>query len=222
MGPTISYSVCDLLARARANKPGEADRLFAQARNYLEVLARTHVERRLQAKVDASDLVQQTLLDAHRDFSRFRGQSEGEWLAWLKQILHHNAANFVRRFRTGKRQIGRETPIAAGDDSIRRGAVPEPAGADESPSQAVVRKERELLLADALAQLAPDHYEVILLRNLQRMPFLEIAERMGRSRPAVQMLWMRAVGKLQEILKGSQSIVLDPEPTDPKPTGPAT
>jgi len=204
MEPTNSKSIADLLCRARENVPGETDRLFTQARNYLQVIARTQVERQLQAKIDASDVVQQTLLDAHRDFPRFRGGTEGEWLGWLKQILNNNVANFIRHYRTGKRQVNREMPIAGvGDSTV---GAPEPAGRDESPSQAMVRKERELLLADALAQLAPDHYEVISLRNLQRLPFNEIAEKMNRSRPAVQMLWMRAVGKLQEILKGMQSI----------------
>jgi RNA polymerase sigma-70 factor (ECF subfamily) len=72
----------------------------------------------------------------------------------------------------------------------------------ESPSQALLRKERELQLADALAHLAPDHCEVIVLRNLQRLPFDEVAKRMSRSRPAAQMLWMRAIHKLQEVMAG--------------------
>ena len=78
----------------------------------------------------------------------------------------------------------------------------DPAAPGDSPSEMLMRKEQELLVADALARLSPDHREVILLRNLQRLPFQEVAERMGRSRPAVQMLWMRAIGKLQEELAG--------------------
>ncbi len=80
------------------------------------------------------------------------------------------------------------------------GALADPEG--ETPSQAFLRKERELELADALARLSPDHREVILLRNLQRLPFDEVARRMDRSRPAAQMLWMRAMSKLQEALAG--------------------
>src|SRR5207253_6129409 len=85
-------SVTDLLQRARGNDPREVDRLFGACRNYLNVLARAQVESWLRAKVDASDLVQQTLLEAYRDFQRFRGTTEAEWLAWLRQILTHNAA----------------------------------------------------------------------------------------------------------------------------------
>jgi len=63
-----------------------------------------------------------------------------------------------------------------------------------------LRKEREFQVAEALAQLTPDHREVILLRNLERLSFDEVAQRMDRSRPAAQMLWMRAIQKLHEIL----------------------
>ena len=193
-------SITDLLQRAR-REPGELDRLFAQCRNYLNVLARAQVEKRLQAKVDASDLVQQTLLEAYRDFGNFRGGTEAEWLAWLRRILAHNAANFVRHWHTtGKRQARREFSIEPGDSS----AAPrfDPADSGESPSQQLLRKEREHLVADAVAQLPHDYQEVINLRNLQRLPFQDVALRMGRSRPAVQMLWLRALNQLQQILGG--------------------
>lgn len=200
MNSEPSLSLSDVLLRAQAGDPSELNRLFAACRNYLCVLAQSHVEGRLRAKADASDLVQQTLLEAYRDFAQFRGGTEKEWLAWLKQILAHNAAQFVRHYRTtGKRQVGLEVGLDAGSDGA---TVPghQPADPGESPSQQFLRKERELLLADALVQLPPDYQEVIGLRNLQRLPFEEVAERMGRSRPAVQMLWMRALQKLQDTL----------------------
>jgi RNA polymerase sigma-70 factor (ECF subfamily) len=197
-------SISDLLQRARRDEPGELDRLFAECRTYLTLMARAQIEKRLQAKVDASDLVQQTLLEAYRDFRSFRGGSEAEWLAWLRRILAHNAANFVRHWQaTGKRQARRERPIEPADSSL----APRHDLADqgESPSQQLLRKERELLVADAVAQLPPDYQEVINLRNLQRLPFQEVAERMGRSRPAVQMLWLRALDQLQQLLAGMTS-----------------
>ncbi|MCC6416802.1 MAG: sigma-70 family RNA polymerase sigma factor [Gemmataceae bacterium] len=199
MDSADSPNVPDLLERARRHQPGELDRLFGLCRNYLGILARAQVETWLQAKVDASDLIQQTMLEAYRDFHNFRGSTEAEWLAWLKRILAHNAANFVRQYRgTAKRQARREVGLIGPDDSAPGAA--DPADHGESPSECLLRKERELLVADALARLAPDHREVIILRNLQRLPFQDVAERMKRSRPAVQMLWMRALQKLQEAL----------------------
>jgi RNA polymerase sigma-70 factor (ECF subfamily) len=194
--------VSGLLAQARAGDAAARDRLFAHCRDYLGFAARARVEPWLRAKVDASDLVQQTLLEAHRGFGRFQGATEAEWLAWLRRILDNNAADFVRRYRgTGKRQVGREVPLAGAGSSAA--GCPEPAAGDESPSAQAVRAEGELALTEALSKLSPDHREVIVLRNLQRLPFDEVGRRMDRSRPAVQMLWMRAIQKLQEVMGGN-------------------
>ena len=194
-------TVEELLAAARQGDAAQRDRLFQACRSYLQLVARAQVPARLQAKADASDLVQLTLLEAHRDFDHFSGRSEAEWLAWLRKILAHNAADLVRRYTgTDKRQAGREMPLAQpGDDSQFRGA-PEPAGREPTPSQQIVCRDRQLQLAAALESLADDHREVIVLRNFERLPFDEIAAKMHRSRPAVQMLWGRALKKLQQAL----------------------
>jgi RNA polymerase sigma-70 factor (ECF subfamily) len=186
--------VHELLARARAGDRQALDHLFAVCRNYVAILAQSRLEGWLRAKVDPSDLVQQTLLEAYRGFPRFQGGTSGEWLAWLRRILDHNAADYVRHYHgTDKRRVGREVPLAGSSD----GGLDPPADG-ETPSQELLRKERELQVADALAKLSDDHRTVLLLRNLQRLPFDEVARRMGRSRPATQMLWMRAIRKLQE------------------------
>lgn len=193
-----------LINEARAGDRQARDDLFECCRNYVAVVARTQVESWMRAKVDASDLVQQTLLDAHRGFDQFQGNSEGEWLAWLKQILGHNVQDFVRRFRTGKRDAHREVSAAGPHESSRAGIIDLLSESLLSPSQALMQYERELELAEALARLSPDHQEVIHLRNLQRLPFDEVALRMGRTRPAVQMLWMRALKKLEEQMRESE------------------
>jgi RNA polymerase sigma-70 factor (ECF subfamily) len=194
------HSAARLLARARQGDGAALDRLFQQCRGYLVTLAGAHVQERLRAKVDASDLVQQTLLEAYRDFPRFQGSTEGEWLAWLRRMLAHNAADFVRRFRgTDKRQAGREVALPGSLASSAGGAAVLPAGG-ETPSQALVQRERQLQVTEALARLPEEYRQVVLLRNVQRLPFDEIARQMGRSRPAVQMLWTRAIRKLQTVI----------------------
>ena len=195
-------SVSDLLARARSGDESARDRLFARCRPYLGVVARAEVEHWMQAKVDASDLVQTTLLEAYRAFGKFEGASEGEWLAWLRRILNHNATDFVRQYcGTAKRQMRRERPLQPVGPDGSRVMGWEPSAHGETPSQIAIRRECELEVAEALERLPPDYREVIMLRNLQRLPFDEVAERMGRSRPATQMLWMRALRKLQELMK---------------------
>jgi RNA polymerase sigma-70 factor (ECF subfamily) len=175
--------VAALLERARSGDQDARNELFEHCRAYVTLVARAQVGSWLQAKVDHSDLVQQTLLEAHRGLDKFRGTTDGEWLAWLKRIVQHNAADFVRRYgKAGKRRAAREVSldVPAGDDSQGPGRDPRDS-----------------------AQQTPDYQEVIILRNLERLPFDEIADRLGRSRPAVQMLWMRAIRKLQEIVEAS-------------------
>ena len=199
MAADNNQSVSNLLALARGGSEQAANELFARCRNYLAVVARAQVESWLRAKADASDIVQETLVEAHRDLRQFRGATEMEWLAWLRQILSRNAADFVRRYRgTDKRQQRLEVPLAPPPDHSSLAAGLEPRDTGETPTQEIMRLEREIQIADAIARLEPDHQEIIVLRNLERLPFEEVAQRMGRSRPAVQMLWMRAVKKLQE------------------------
>ncbi len=202
MNSANDSSIVEMLGRARAGDRQQLDRLFHACRSYLNVIARSQMESWMQAKVDASDIVQETLLEAHRDFARFQGTSAGEWLAWLRGILANNAADVIRKYRgTEKRQTRREVALQppAGDSS---GFAFDPADSIDTPSVQLMRQERELRVADAILNLSPDHQQVIILRNMQRLSFEDVAERMGRTRPAVQMLWMRAIRKLQEALGG--------------------
>ncbi len=199
MAFSSSVDIGDLLQRARSGDAAARDRLFVVCRNYVSIAARVEMASWLKAKVDASDLVQQTMLEAHRGLANFRGTTEGEWLGWLKRILSHNATDFVRRYHgVEKRCATREVPLGNSEDSQHPG--PQLSDGGPTPSQIVMQKELQLQVADAVARLPEDYQEVVILRNLQQLPFDEVAERMGRSRPAVQMLWMRAIRRLQEIL----------------------
>jgi RNA polymerase sigma-70 factor (ECF subfamily) len=195
---TATPSIAELLPLARQGDRAALEALFLASLPYLHLLARSRIEHGLQAKFDGSDLVQQTLLEAFRGFPGFQGGTEAEWLAWLRKILAHNATDWVRDYRTGKRRAQDEVPLAGPGDSFPGACSLVASGS--SPSRVLLRKEQELRLADALDRLPEDYRDVILLRNLERLPFSEIATRMGRSRPAVQMLWMRALVALQELL----------------------
>jgi RNA polymerase sigma-70 factor, ECF subfamily len=201
MADAKSTNVSKLIEQARHGDAGCRDRLFEMCRSYLGFVARSQVESSLRAKVDASDLVQETMLEAFRDFDRFQGRTEQEWLAWLKRILSHNAADFIRHYRgTAKRQARREVHLRTSGESTAAWGAAEPAAPGPTPSQEFLQIDAELRVSDALAELPPDYQEVIVLRNLQRLPFNDVADRMGRTRPAVQMLWMRAIKKLQEVM----------------------
>jgi RNA polymerase sigma-70 factor (ECF subfamily) len=133
-------------------------------------------------------------MDAYRGFAEFRGGTTAEWLGWLRQIASHNACDLARRYAgTQKRLVKKEVPLESAGQ-----AVGGPGDAPNTPSVLTVLEEQQVLLADAIAQLSSDHREVIVLRNLQGLTFADIAGRLGRSRPAVQMLWMRAIESLRD------------------------
>jgi RNA polymerase sigma-70 factor, ECF subfamily len=194
----------ELLALVRQGDEAARNELLEGCRNYVKLMARSQVETWMNAKVDASDLVQQTLLEAYQGLASFEGNSEAEWYAWIKQILAHNTQDFIRQFRTAKRDAKKEVRLNSqrSADSVPQMDL---SAQLQTPSQLMIQDEREFELANAIAQLNDDYQEVIQLRNLQRLPFDEVAERMGRSRGAVQMLWARALKQLQEILSQSSN-----------------
>lgn len=166
---------------------------------WLKLLARLQIDTRFQGKFSDSDIVQQTLLEACRDLPKFRGQSEGELLAWLRQILAHVLAHEIRRYQgTQQRDLDREVSLeqALAEESQRLGNMLAISGT--SPSAHAAQREEEVLLAAVLAKLSDDHREVILLRNMQGLSHEEVAERMGRSVGAVRMLWVRALAEVRQ------------------------
>src|SRR5580704_6663725 len=104
----------DLLGRARAGDDDARGRLLEAYRGYLTFLARAQLGRRLQGKVDPSDLVQEAFLEAHRDFRQCSGQTEAELLAWLRRVLATSLAAQVRCFRGTKRRDPRQELRLAG------------------------------------------------------------------------------------------------------------
>lgn len=194
----------ELIQRTRAGDRSAENELLEKCRAYISLVARAQIEGWMRTKFDASDLVQQTLLEAHEGLSRFEGETEAEWLGWLRGILNHNTLDFARRYQgAAKRDVKREFSID------RAGQQPEASGQmrwdlpdqAETPSRILLNREQEIQVADAVSQLPPDYQEVIMLRNLQRLPFKEVAERIQRSPGAVQMLWLRALNQLQELLE---------------------
>lgn len=191
----------ELLSLARDGDGTALGSLLGVYRGYLSVLARTQISRRLQGKADASDLVQETLLEAHRHFPDFRGASEGEFIGWLRSILAGLIANHVRRYLGTKRRDARLERTLLVELSDASGVLGAELAADcTSPSQQAVNREAAVQLAAALEML-PDHYrEVIMLRHLEGLPFAQVAERMGRTVESVEKLWVRALARLRQAL----------------------
>lgn len=190
------------LADARAGSPDALGRALEACRAYLLLVAERELNPALRAKAGASDIVQQTFLEAQRDFGRFHGGSEAELLAWLRHLLRNNLADFARTYRpTGKRAVDREVALHPTDSTA---ATPDPPADIPTPSRVIADREEETAVQQAIATLPDDYQTVLTLRYREGLPFEVIAERMGRTGNAVRKLWARAVERLQEAL-GSES-----------------
>jgi RNA polymerase sigma-70 factor (ECF subfamily) len=191
-----------LLSLAKAGSGPALSRLLDRHRGALEVQARLQVGRRLRAKLDFEDLMQELSLEAHRDIAQFRGRSEGEFVCWLRKVFATILSNQVRRYLgTRRRDIRREQPIAAGRDDTSRAVIDRRLVAPQSsPSQQASRRERAELLAGALDTLPETYREVIVLRNIEGLSFSDVAARMGRTEDSVKNIWLRALSRLRRML----------------------
>jgi RNA polymerase sigma-70 factor (ECF subfamily) len=185
------------LAQARGGSEEALGRLLELCRSYLLLVANEQLGDNLQAKVGASDLVQETCLRAHAHFERFHGGTERELLAWLRRILINHLANVARHFQAGGRD--REVALNHGDSSLPLGNRV----ADEgpSPSSYAMAREANEDLCRALEKLPDDYRQAVRLRQWENLPFDEIGRRMGRSAEAARQLWRRAVERLAEFLE---------------------
>jgi RNA polymerase sigma-70 factor (ECF subfamily) len=189
---------------ARTGQEQALGQLLELYRNYLRLLARLEIGRRLQGKVDDSDLVQDTFLQAHRHFTQFRGTTEAELVSWLRQILADVVGKLVRRFYgTQRRNVRLERELVAEIDQSSRALGEGLAARQSSPSQQAARREQSVLLADALQRLPETYREVIVLVHLEGLRFPEVARRMDRSVDSVKNLWARAVARLKRALRSS-------------------
>jgi RNA polymerase sigma-70 factor, ECF subfamily len=173
-------------------------------RPYLRTLARMQVETHLQAKIDASDIVQQTMLEAHRGAERFQGTTEQELRAWLRRILAHNLADEVRRFRREKRNAGLEQSLEAKLAESSVGLERCLAGNFSSPDNRAIRSEQLAQLASAIDSLPDDQRTAVSLHYLQGQTAAEIGRAMNKTEIAVAGLLRRGLKRLRESLKTAE------------------
>src|SRR5262245_12105550 len=190
------------LEAARAGSPEALGQALEACRAYLLLIAQQEIAPELRAKGGASDLVQETFLEAQRDFAGFQGTTKKELLAWLRRLLLNNLANFVRHHRqTAKRRLGREVALQADDSSgglaggLSAGLV--------SPSGRAMAEEQTRAVQQAVERLPDDYRRVILLRYREERSFEEIGRILGRSTNAARRLWLRALERLEQELEDS-------------------
>jgi RNA polymerase sigma-70 factor (ECF subfamily) len=176
-------------------------RKLEKFREYLRLLARLQLSPRLQGKLDPSDVVQQTLLEAYAKRQQFHGNDEATWLAWLRQALAHNLADALRAFGQDKRDVGRERSLEEAIDQSSARLQAWLAAEQSSPSQQAERHENVIRLAEALATLPEDNREALVLHYCQGLPLAEIASLLGRTPAAVAGLLKRGLKQLREQMR---------------------
>jgi RNA polymerase sigma-70 factor (ECF subfamily) len=193
-----------LLILAKAGYGRALVRLLDRYRNSLAEQARVSVGRRLRVKLDVEDVLQEVSLEACRDISQFRGNTEGEFLCWLRRILDTILSNQVRHyFGTARRNLQMERRLADAEDSAG-GVQCEPVAPDTSPSQRVVKEEGASRLAEALERLPAAYRQVVVLRHLEGLTFPEVARRLDRTEDGVKNIWVRALRRLRGLLGNLQ------------------
>lgn len=187
-----------LLSLAKEQDREALGRLLELYRSYLQLLARLQIDRRLRGKLSASDVVQETFLQAKRGFPQFKGTTEAELVSWLRRILVSRLAKQVRHYTSQKRDVNLEKQLEAELNRSSQALSNRLAAQGPSPSGLAAQREQAVLLANALAALPADYREVLVQRHLEEQSFPEIAWRMKRDLENVKSLWRRAVKRLRD------------------------
>jgi RNA polymerase sigma-70 factor (ECF subfamily) len=172
------------------NEPSH-DRQPEAYRDYLLLLARMWSPRRLQRKMDASDLVQDALVKAYAKRDQFKGDSSGQYKAWLRVTLKNTLLDAIDKFERRPEQSVCQVEEASGRLELWLAAE------QPSPSEPVIRDEQLELLARFLTELPEDQQEVLVLKHCLGRKVAEIAEETGRSIASVAGLLRRGLKQLR-------------------------
>ncbi len=182
----------------------ESPLAWEEFRPYLAVLASVLIQkdemvRSLASKIDADDIVQETLLKAWQNREKFKGAAKGECLAWLRSILSNVLVDHIRTFLSAKRNVKLEVRINL-DQTSRNLESWLVARDPVTPSTRMGREEEMRLLCDAIMRLRPVAKSIILARHIEGLTLNQIAARLSKKRETVAKAWSRAVRQLHEMM----------------------
>jgi RNA polymerase sigma-70 factor (ECF subfamily) len=198
----------DKLIAAKAGDDAARGELLNRFRPYLNVIAQRMLDERLRGRMDFSDVVQATFLEAARDFHAFRGETVESFLAWMRNILKNNVAtahqeHLATQKRSAWREIRMTTPVAGEGSAVDLASILP--SESSSPSQRVMRDEAAVVLASCLEQIPETQREAIRMRYLEGMSLKQISERMEKSEMAVAGLLKRGLQGLRDEMRAIQS-----------------
>jgi RNA polymerase sigma-70 factor (ECF subfamily) len=194
-----------LLNRARAGDPAALGDLFARHRDRLRRMVDLRLDRRLQGRVDPSDVVQEAGLDAVQRFPDYLRDARVPVILWLRTVVGDRLSRLHRQ------HLGAQMRDAALEVSIYRDALPAASSAAlaaqllgkyTSPTEAAVRAERMLRVQEALNALDPIDREIISLRHFEGLSRSEAAAALAIAEPAAAKRYVRAMKRLKDTLAG--------------------
>ena len=193
----------DLLRQAAAGDSEAVNRLLEQHRPALRRVIGLRLDRRLARRVDASDVVQDVLLEATRRLPEFVREAKMPFPLWLRQLARDRIIDMHRRHRqAGRRSVDREQPLAGGGFADRSSfdLAAQLRDRELTPAAATIRRELHRRFLDALDELSEEDREVVLLRHVDHLGNTEVAEALGLTPPAAGMRYLRALRRLRSIL----------------------
>jgi RNA polymerase sigma-70 factor (ECF subfamily) len=186
-----------MMNEAGTNQSPEIQADLERFRNYLRFLAEIKLDRRLRNRIDASDIVQETLMRAYVAWDSFRGNESAQRVAWLRQILMRTILHALRDARCAKRDMAREQRLDPIIDESSRRIEQWLADDEKSPSEAVAQAEELLKVAEAVYQLPEAERVAVIGYYWQHGTLADISEELGRSVPAVAGLVHRGLRRLR-------------------------
>ncbi len=192
----------ELIEQATRGDATALQHLLVRHRGRLRKMVAVRLDRRVAARIDASDVVQEVLAEAIQHFDEYLRTRPLPFSAWLRQMAWQRLVKLHRHhIRTRKRSVSREEALSMPlpDDSVVRLARRLLAHGS-SPSQALIHDELRERLRRALDQLAPHDREILVMRNLEQLPVAEIAAILGLTEGAVKVRHLRALQRLRSIL----------------------
>jgi RNA polymerase sigma-70 factor (ECF subfamily) len=196
----------ELLDQAQLGNAAAVDRLLSQQREPLRRMIGLRLDPALSSRLDASDVVQDVLLEASRRLKDYISNPSMPFHLWLRSIANDHVIDAHRRHRRAqKRSLDREQPIVpaalANHSSCELAA--QFCDPELTPASAAMRQEMQRRVEAALTTLSEDDREMILMKHFEQMPNQEIAAFLGLSEPASSMRYLRALRRLKSILHAS-------------------
>jgi RNA polymerase sigma-70 factor, ECF subfamily len=199
-----SGDVPDLLRRAAAGDEQAFQDLFGRYRDRLKRMVRLRLNRRLQGRVDDSDVLQEAYLDVSRRLNEYLANPTLPFFLWLRHLAGLKLAEVHRR------HLGTQRRDADREVTLHRGGLPEAdsvslanqlLGKLTTPSQAAIKAETRLYVQEALNSMDPIDREVLALKHFEQLSTSEIAEVLGLSRAGAGSRYLRAIKRLRETLE---------------------